>query len=196
MLLLVLISILMESQEVMKSDVGGWRWHKFKASCAPLTIPVPILALIAHFWNIININRLTHRASLLLSSKILADNHQHGNCHNRERECRQYRSSDDCITYQCLIALALPHNYACYYGHVHCASFCCKKLCVVWFYDLKFPSPTFYLILVSLLRRYFSLALTVSCCEDKDVKLFCKFLRHIPSVYRCYHLLHVTTPSA
>ena len=50
--------------------------------------------------------------------------------------------------------------------------------------------------LVSLLRRYFSLALTVSCCEDKDVKLFCKFLRHIPSVYRCYHLLHVTTPSA
>ena len=28
-----------------------------------------------------------------------------------------------------------------------------------------------------LLRRVFSLALTVCCCEDKDVKLFCKFLR-------------------
>ena len=108
------------------------------------TLPVPILALIAHFWNIININRLTQRASLLLSSKILADNHQHGNCHNRERECRQYRSSDDCITYQCLIALALPHNYACHYRLVHLYGK--QKLSEVWSYDLKFPIPTFYLI--------------------------------------------------
>ena len=33
------------------------------------------------------------------------------------------------------------------------------------------------LVFCFLLRRVFSLALTVCCCEDKDVKLFCKFLR-------------------
>ena len=45
-----------------------------------------------------------------------------------------------------------------------CPAFFSQSEMFIWHFEFGFT-----------LRRLFNLALTVSCCEDKDVKLFCKF---------------------